>query len=332
MLTLFESTADVRIQGTSSYLPDRVVTTEDLFAGASDVNVADLLRLTGVHARHVAAPEQATSDLAIAAARPLLTGGPISRLLLATVSPDHPSPATAPLVQHGLGLPPCPAMDLVAACAGYVYALDAAARFVATGDARVLVVAAETRVRSLADAAPGVRCLFGDGASAALVNLGSGPLRLLATYLDADGAGHKSVRVEAGGSRMPASVETLAKGLHSLRMDDGPNVFFSAVEGFIQIAKRLAAGTGVRLDDVDVFVPHQANARILDRVARELKVPLTRFVSIVERTGNTGGASVGIALDAAIRAGTIRAGHKVMLLTAGAGYTGGGALLSMGEG
>jgi 3-oxoacyl-[acyl-carrier-protein] synthase-3 len=235
-------------------------------------------------------------------------------------------------VQHALGLVDCPAVDLVAACAGYVYALDVAARYVATGDDRVLVVAAELRSRILADAAPGVRCLFGDGASAAIVTRGKGPLRLVATWLDADGAGHRAVRIEAGGSRVPTSAETVAKKLHTLRMEDGPMVFFSAVEGFVEIAKRITAGVGISMAEIDLVVPHQANARILDRVARELDVPADRMASIVAETGNVGGASCGIALDRALQAGSIRPGAKLLLLTAGAGFTAGAALLEMDRG
>jgi 3-oxoacyl-[acyl-carrier-protein] synthase-3 len=330
VLTRFDAW-DVRVERTSHYLPARVVTTEELFASEPGVAAPDLVRLTGITKRHVAAPEEATSDLAAAAARPLV-GPPIQRLLLATVSPDHPSPGTAPLVQHALGLRDCPAADVVAACAGWVYALDLAARCVATGDERVLVVAAELRSRILDDATPGVRCLFGDGASAALVarGPGAGPsLRLLATWLDADGAGHRAVRIEAGGTRVPTTADTLAKKLHTLRMEDGPMVFFGAVEGFVDVAGRLANGAGLAVRDVDLIVPHQANARILDRVARELDYPAERVVSIVAETGNVGGASCGIALDRALREGRIRPGARVMLLTAGAGFTAGAALLEM---
>ena len=193
-----------------------------------------------------------------------------------------------------LGLPSCPSVDLAAACAGYVYALDSAARAVLTGDDGVLVVAAELRSRILDDAVPGVRCLFGDGASAALVARGGPGLRLLATLLGADGSGHGAVRIEAGGTRNPTTAATIESKSHTLRVADGAHVFFSAVDGFVDLAQNLLAGLEIPLSDVALVVPHQANVRILERVSRQLRVPMERFVICADTMGNVGGASVGI--------------------------------------
>lgn len=336
------SPSAVGIVATGHYLPARVVATDAL--GLPDPD--ELVRLTGVRSRHVAAPEEATSDLVIAACRAALTGfeedaggrPAIDRVLVATVTPDHPSPATAPLVQHGLGLDQVPAMDLSAACAGFVYALDLAARAVLTGDRAVLVGAGECRVRTLERAAPGVRVLFGDGAAAAVVGPLDAPsserpagrlprLALVATALGADGRGHDAIRVAAGGSRRPASAETVADGLHALAMSDGPHVFFRAVEGFVDIAHALLREVSLAAADLALVVPHQPNLRILERVSRLMRVPLERFALEVDAIGNVGGASVGIALDRALRAGRVRPGDKVLLLTAGAGYTAAAALL-----
>lgn len=325
-ITRFDTLGEVGIVSTSHFLPERRMATRDLFA--EDAALADELdRLTGIRERPVADPAHATSDLAIHAARPLPDLERVSSLILATMSPDYVSPATAPLVQHALGLPGIPASDIVAACAGYVYALDAAARAALTGDDRVLVIAAELRSRILASAAPGVRCLFGDGASAAVVGRSPCVLRLLATATGADGAGHSAVRIEAGGTRVPTSHRTIDDNLHTLRMEDGPMVFFKAVEGFVEIAEALLQKVGMCARDFDWIVPHQANLRILERVARALRVPIERFVVTVETTGNVGGASVGIALDRALKDGRIRPGNRVLLLTAGAGFTAGAAIL-----
>lgn len=324
----------VALTATGHHLPATIVPTDAMGLAAPD----DLVRLTGVRTRHVAAPDEATSDLVIAACRAL--GSPVApapdlsqvdRLIVATVTPDHPSPATAPLVQHALGLDTIPAYDLSAACAGFVFALDAAARAVLTGDRAVLVAAGECRTRTLTAARDGVRVLFGDGASAALVSRAAPDepgLVLSATMLGADGRGHADVRVEAGGSRLPASEDTVARGQHALAMADGPRVFFRAVEGFVELARRFLGELAIDPASLDLIVPHQPNLRILERVARLMRLPLDRFALEVEATGNVGGASVGIALDRAWRAGRIGPGARVLLLTAGAGYTAGAALVT----
>jgi len=326
---------DVWIEGTGSYLPARRETTTALFGEAA----ADLITLTGVESRHVAADDEATSDLLCHALRPLTeapdgSARPVDRLIVATVTPDHPSPGTAPLVAHRLGLGGPPAYDLTAACAGAIFALDDAARAIATGDRRVLVGAAECRFRTLQGAPPGVRVLFGDGAGAlSVVGLGSAtpprypPLRLVATALSSDGSGYDAIKVPAGGSRMQTTPETIASGLNALTMEDGAHVFFKAVDGFTSIAADFLAAAGLSAADIDLVVPHQPNLRILERVSRRLRIPLERFQLEVPHIGNVGGASVLIALDRALRAGRIQPGQRVLLLTAGAGYTAGVALL-----
>jgi len=324
--------AGVYLARIAVHLPTTRVTTHAL-AALMGVDGDALIRLTGILERPVAPPEHATSDLAIAALRGLLDDATpsrtseIDRLILATVTPDHPSPATAPLVQHQLGLGHAPAFDIAAACAGFVYALDLAARALMTGDRAVLIAAAECRVRTLARATPGVRVLFGDGAVAALVTGETTNLRLLATGLGADGRGHAAVRVEAGGSRLPTSTATLAEGLEALRMEDGAHVFMKATEAFITLADDFLNALGLTLDDIALVVPHQPNVRILERVARLLRLPPERLVITCDRLGNMGGASVGVALASALSEGRIHPGDKVLLLTAGAGYTAGAALL-----
>ena len=327
--------AQVYIAETAIYLPARV-TTDALFGAAAP----ELVRVTGVIERPVAPPELATSDLIIAAARALPTSPDrtdhIDRVIVATVTPDHPSPATAPLVQHGLGLPHVPAFDVAAACAGFVYALDLAARSITCGDPAVLVAAGECRFRTLHAASPGVRALFGVGAAAARITstptvvspsaaVAGKPLRLLATGLGADGSGHSAIRVEAGGSRHPTTAATVAAGLHALRMDDGAHVFMKATESFVALADAFLAALDLTLADIAWIVPHQPNVRILERVARLLRFPRERFVITADRLGNIGGASAAIALHE-VRA-HFAPGDKVLLLTAGAGYTAGAALL-----
>jgi 3-oxoacyl-[acyl-carrier-protein] synthase-3 len=319
-----------RVAGTGAYLPARVVTNAEVVALGAPLDEAEIVRLSGIRERRWAAEGEATSDLAAAAARAALErsgveGGRVERLVLATVSPDHPSPAAACLAQTAAGLPRGAAYDLSAACSGFLFALDAAARAVDTGEEVVLAVAADVRSRFLDPTDRATCALFGDGAGAAVVTRGAPNLAGIA--LLADGAGARSVYVPAGGSREPASAATVAARRHAIRMEDGAQVYFQAVEGMAAMATALLEALGLAVPEVDLVVPHQANRRILDRVARVLGVPGEKLVSNVERAGNISGATVPVALDEALRAGRARPGARVLLLAAGAGHTAGAALL-----
>lgn len=323
----------VRLRATGSYLPQRVLDNAEVVArGAPFTGPDEIFSLSGIRERRHAAPEEATSDLAIAAARVALGRAGlaperVARLVVATTSPDHPVPSTACLVQHALGLAKGPACDLSAACSGFVYALDVAARAVATGDENALVVAAEIRSRFVSPADRSTAALFGDGAGAAVLERGPPGQGLLAIGLVADGSGARSVFIPAGGSREPASPASVAAGRHTLVMEDGPQVYFAAVEGMIGTGKRLLDALGLSWKDLALVVPHQPNARLLLRLARVAGLPPEKLFMNVERYGNTSGAACAIALDEALRSGTLADGDLVLLLTAGAGYTGGAALL-----
>lgn len=314
----------VCLAATSSYLPAEVVTTAAL-AAAIGADAAELERLTGVVERRVAPPEEATSDLVVHALAPLVTPE-IDRLIVATVTPDHPSPRPRRSSSTASACRTCrPTTSRRPAPASSTRWTPP--RAVATGDRAVLVGAAECRVRTLTRATPGVRVLFGDGAGGARVSTEHRGLRLLATGLGADGAGHAAVRVEAGGSRLPASEATVAAGLHALRMEDGAHVFMKATESFVALADDFLGALGLPLSDVALVVPHQPNVRILERLARLVRLPRERLVITCDRFGNVGGASVAIALDHALARGRIHPGDRILLLTAGAGYTAGAALL-----
>jgi 3-oxoacyl-[acyl-carrier-protein] synthase-3 len=323
----------VRIAGTGSYLPARVVSNAELVAAGAPLSDEEMVKLSGIRTRHHAAPDEATSDLAVAAARNAIAcaGVPaaqIDRLILATVSPDHLSPSAACVAQAALGIAPRPAMDVTASCSGFLYALDLAARAVATGEEAVLAVAADVRSRFLDPADRATCALFGDGAGAAVVARGPDDgTGLIAIGLSADGAGARSVYVPAGGSREPASAETVAGRRHFIRMAEGPQVYLAAVEGMLATAEALLGDLGIGWDAIDLIVPHQPNRRILDRLQRLAGVPADKMVVNVDRIGNVSGATVAIALDEALRAGRASAGSRVLLLAAGAGYTAGAALL-----
>lgn len=321
----------IRILATGSYLPERQVSNADLVAAGAPLDDEEMVRLTGIHSRHWAAPEQATSDLAIAAARQALERADCSpeavdRLVLATVSPDYPSPSTACLVHAGLSLGSAPAFDVAASCSGFLYALDVAARSVATGDERVLAVAAEIRSRYL-DVEDRATCaLFGDGAGAALLAPGPVGTGLIAIGLVADGAGAHSIYVPAGGTREPASAETVAARRHRLHMTDGPRIYVDAVNGMLHAAKTVLDRVGVAFADVDLVIPHQANLHILKRLAWKAKVPMDKVYVNIERVGNISGATCAVAFDEALIAGRIGPGSKVLFMAAGAGHTAGAAL------
>jgi 3-oxoacyl-[acyl-carrier-protein] synthase-3 len=324
----------VRLASVASHLPARVVTNADLVALGAPLSDDEMVRLCGVRERRWVADGEATSDLAVAAAKLALAragidASHVDRLVVGTVSPDYTSPSCACLVQHALGMGHAPAFDLTASCSGFLYALDCAARAIATGDRNVLAVAADVRSRFL-DVHDRATCaLFGDGAGAALLTECPPGEGLLAIGLVADGSGARSVYVPAGGSREPATAETVAAGRHTIRMEEGPQVYLTAIEGMLSVAEQLLASLGMTFADVDLVVPHQPNLRILERMAKLARLPPEKVFVNIEGVGNVSGATCAIALDAALAAGRARAGDLVLLVSAGAGYTAGAALLSV---
>jgi 3-oxoacyl-[acyl-carrier-protein] synthase-3 len=331
----FERGVDLRAVG--SYLPARVVTNDDLGAMGAALTPDEIVRLSGIRERHWVADDEATSDLAAhacraAMARAEITPADVSRLIVATVSPDHASPSAACFVQRALGLGHTPALDVTASCSGFLYALDIAARAVLTGDDNVLACAADVRSRFLSLDDRATCALFGDGAGAAVVTSCPRGEGLLAIGLLADGTGVHSVYVPAGGSRRPASAETVAAKEHAIRMAEGPQVYLAAVEGMAETGESLLKSLGMTWSDVDLIVPHQPNRRILDRLSRILRLPPEKIFVNVERIGNVSGATCAIALEEALRVAPLTPGARVMLLAAGAGYTAGAALLRVGEG
>jgi 3-oxoacyl-[acyl-carrier-protein] synthase-3 len=309
-----------------------VVSNAELAVLGAPLAPDEMERLTGVRERRWVAEDEATSDMAAAAGRAALAAagmGPeaVDRLVLATVSPDHPSPATACFVHAALGLGPVPAYDLAAACAGYVFALDAAARAVVTGEERVLAIAADVRSRYLNVQDRATCALFADGAGAALLAPGPVGVGLVAVGLVADGTGARSIHVPAGGTREPASAETLAAGRHTIVMADGPRIYLEAVAGMLHVGAGVLEACGLGFADVDLLVPHQANLHVIRRVAWKAGLPLERVAVDIDTTGNTSGATTALALDRAVRAGRVGPGARVLIVAAGAGYTAGAALL-----
>ncbi|MGE0830391.1 MAG: beta-ketoacyl-ACP synthase III [Hyphomonadaceae bacterium] len=317
------------VLGVGGRLPDTIVTNDDL---AQRVNTSDewIVERTGIHERRIAAVGEKTSDLAIAAARKALeaagrTPDDIDLIILATATPDLTFPASAARVQAALGVTRGAAFDLQAVCSGFIFALATADNYLARGQAKgALVIGAETFSRILDWEDRATCVLFGDGAGAVVLEAQpeseAGEKGVLSTFLRTDGRLHDLLYVDGG----PSQTGTVGK----LRMQ-GNAVFRQAVEHISEAMLEACKLAGVPISEVDWFVPHQANQRILDGVARRLSIPKEKVVSTVGLHGNTSAASVPLALDTAIRDGRVKPGHLVLLEALGGGLTWGGALVRL---
>ena len=317
------------IVGVGGRLPDHVLTNADL---AKMVDTTDewIVERTGIRKRHIAADGEKTSDLALAAARGALAAAAASPdevdlIIVATATPDLTFPATATRVQAGLGMSHGAAFDVQAVCSGFVYALTVADNFLARGQARAaLVIGAETFSRIVDWKDRGTCVLFGDGAGAVLMRAmhaddakGRG---VISTYVRSDGRYHDLLYVDGG----PSQTQTVGR-VHML----GNQVFRHAVEHIADAMSEAARKANVPLSEVDWFVPHQANQRILDGVSRRLNVPPEKVISTVSEHGNTSAASVPLALWTAIQDGRIKQGQLVLMEALGGGLTWGAALVRL---
>jgi 3-oxoacyl-[acyl-carrier-protein] synthase III len=319
----------VQIVGTGSFVPDNVVTNDDL-KRTCGFDPAWIEQRSGILERRHAPPEQATSDLCTAAAERAMraagvTAADIDLLVLGTFTPDHVCPSTACLVQHRLGLE-APAFDVSAACSGFMYAMSTAAQYIGTGNAKTaLVIGGDTNSRYMSPLDQRVYPLFGDGAGAAVLKAGSPQQGLLRYQLGADGGGGPLLVVPGGGTREPASTEMLKAGNQYVRMD-GRNVFKWAVRALSDTVALVLQEAGLTVHDVSLYLLHQANIRIIDAAVEQLAIPADKVFNNIQRYGNTSGGSIPIALDEAYRAGRIKPGDTLLMCGFGAGLTWGTAL------
>jgi 3-oxoacyl-[acyl-carrier-protein] synthase-3 len=315
-----------RIAGTGSYLPPRVMTNSE-FAARLDTSDAWIRERTGIVQRHIADDSQASSDLALEAARRALqaagvAAGELDLIVVATSTPDYIFPSTACLLQAKLGAKGCAAFDVQAVCSGFVYALATADSFVKNNlYKKVLVVGAEVFSRILDWNDRGTCVLFGDGAGAVVLTAASKP-GIHASVLHADGSQVDMLSVP--GNVCKGSIV----GSPYLQMN-GPGVFKYAVKVLDEVARETLAAADMTVSDVDWLIPHQANVRILDATARKLGLPPEKLVVTVDHHGNTSAASVPLALDEFVRAGKIRAGHRVLMEGVGGGFTWGASLVTL---
>lgn len=319
----------VQVVGTGAYVPHRIVTNADL-EREYGFDSGWIEQRTGIRERRHAAGDQATSDLCIEAAKQAIdTAGvapeEIDLVVVGTFSPDYHCPSTACLVQDRLGLDAA-AFDLQAACAGFMYALVTGAQFVATGNARTaLVLGGDTNSRIVNPHDQRTAPLFGDGAGAVLLAEGEAHQGILCYQMGSDGSGGALLDRPSGGSRRPVSAEDLESGLHYLHMD-GRSVFKWAVRALTDTVELMLTKTGMSVDEVALFLLHQANIRIIGYAMDQLGIPREKVFNNLQRYGNTSGGSVPIALDEAFRGGRIRRGDTILMSGFGGGLTWGTSL------
>lgn len=317
-----------RIAGTGSYLPEKVLTNDDL---SKIVDTTDewIHSRTGIRERHIAAEGETTSDLGYhAAVRALEAAGveaaEVDLIIVGTTTPDVIFPSTACLIQAKLGVAGCPAFDVNAACSGFVYALSVADNFIRSGAARTaLVIGAETLTR-MVDWTERTSCvLFGDGAGAVVLKADS-ETGILSTHLHSDGAKRELLYNPVGVS-VGFKLDEPNAGVR-IRMS-GNDVFKYAVKALDSVVDETLAANGLDKHDLDWLIPHQANLRIIEATAKRLEMPMERVVVTVDRHGNTSSGSVPLALDEAVRSGRVQRGQLLLLEAFGGGFTWGSALL-----
>lgn len=322
-----------RILGIGSFLPPLVRTNADLerMVETSDQWITER---TGIKERRIAPDGMVTSDMATGAARQALEMAGLApteldMIVVGTVTPDMPMPATAAFVQQKLGAGSCPAFDLSAACAGFIYGITIADQFIRTGAMRhVLVVGVELLSRVI-DWEDRTTCvLFGDGAGAVVLGPSDSDRGILATNIYTDGSLAHSLMIPGGGSLAPQSAEVLARRDHKVKMK-GQDIFKAAVRNLYSSSQAVVDKAGLKNSQVDWVVPHQANLRIIDQVTQRADYPKSKVLSNIDRVGNTSSASIPILLDQSYRAGIVKDGQVVLMCALGAGVSWGAALVRM---
>ena len=320
-----------KIVGVGAYAPKRILSNADL-EKMVETNDAWIVQRSGIRERHIADETEATSDLALKAAqqaieRANLVPEDIEFIAVGTTTPDMIFPSVGNILQHRLGCKRVGSIDMLAACAGSIYSLSIGAQFIQTGKyRRVLCVGAETLSKITDFTDRGTCVLLADAAGAAVLEPSTDESGLIDFDLYSDGQYWDLLYMPGGGSRHPATHETVDKRMHYAKMK-GAEVFKVAVRMFAECTERILTRNGFTADDVTLFIPHQANLRIIEAAARRVRLPMERVFVNVDRYGNTGAASVYVALEEAVAAGRVRAGDLILLAAFGGGVTWGAALL-----
>jgi len=320
----------VGIIGLGSYLPEKVLTNKDL---EKMVNTTDewIMTRTGIRERRIAGSDEATSDMAVVAAKRALDNAKlkpedIDLIIVATITPDMFFPSTACLLQYKLGARNVPAFDISVACSGFIYGLAIANQFISSGAYRYALVIGAEKLSSVTDWSDRSTCvLFGDGAGAAVL----GPVKeggILSVYLGADGSKGDLLKLPAGGSKIPASKKSIDSKLHYIKME-GSELFKHAVRIMADAAREATRPLNLKAEDIDVVIPHQANIRILLAVAKRMGLSENKIYMNIEKYGNMSAASSAVALAEAVREGRIKKGNKILLDAFGGGLTWGAIVM-----
>lgn len=313
------------ILGLGSYVPEKILTNADI-EKLVDTNDEWITERTGIKERRICAPEQATSDLSLIAAQRALEDANVSAeeldmIIVATISADSNTPSTACVLQNKLGAVNAAAFDLSAACSGFVYGSAIASQFIETGVyKKVLVVGAETLSKFVNWKDRNTCIIFADGAGAAVYGVVDDGYGMLSFDLGADGSGAETIEIPGGGSRHPADQETIDNHMHCLHMN-GKETFRFAVKAMGSTVMKSLERAGLSKEDIDYFIPHQANIRIIQSAAKRLHLPMEKVFVNIEKYGNTSAASIPIALAEAEREGKLKKGEIIALSGFGAGLT-----------
>ncbi len=321
----------VRIIGTGSYLPEKVLTNKDL---EKIVDTTDewIVSRTGIRQRRICSDKEAASDLGIRAAQRALEDAnakveDIDLVIVATITPDMFFPATACIIQSKMGIKNAAVFDLNAACTGFIYSLFTAQQFLQSETYKTALVVATETLSKITDWKDRNTCvLLGDGAGAAVLRKEKGNSGILSCYLDGNGQYGNLLNMPAGGSRLPATVTTVRKRLHYLKMR-GNETFRIAIPEMANSVKLGLERCGLNRNDLDLLIPHQANIRIIRALAKRLSIPMEKIFVNIDRCGNTSAATVAIALDEANRQGRIKKGDIIELVAFGAGFTWGSCVI-----
>lgn len=322
----------VIITGTGAYTPTNVVTNDDM---SKIVDTSDewIRTRSGISERCFAAEGETTSDMAVAAAEKAISAAGIDRrdidlIIVATMTPDMPFPSTACILQSKLGLGNITAFDIQAACSGFIYALNTGCNMLRSGAYKKALIIGAEKMSSILDFQDRATCvLFGDAASAIIIEASDrAEVGVLGSITGSDGSDPSLLHQPAGGSKIPSTHESIDARQHFIKMN-GKEIFKQAVRVMGQVSNNILGQYSLKADQIDLLIPHQANMRIIESLAKRMKLPMEKFHNNLDRFGNTSAASIGLALDEAYRKGRIQSGDLILLVAFGAGLTWGATLI-----